>query len=96
MVRFFSGERDEMPDSCDSFVRMDGDNSRLAQNCAIWANAGKWGHVQHSVGENCLYNHAAFVGGKYHWIISIGDNWNCDDRTSNNLSTGDFWKVYVR
>ena len=95
VVRFFSGERDEMPDSCDSFVRMDGDNSRLAQNCARWAYRGKWGHVNHSVKENCLYNHAAFVGGKYHWIISIDGSWNCDDLT-NSLSTGDFWKVYIR
>ena len=95
VVRFFSGERDERPDSCDSFVRMDGDNSRLAQNCAKWANDGKWGHVSHSVGENCLYDHAAYVGNHYHWIISIGGRWNCDDLTSS-LSTGDFWKVYIR
>ena len=58
-VRYFSGERDEMPDSCDSFVRMDGDNSRLAQNCATWAYDGKWGHVTNGVGENRLYDHAA-------------------------------------
>ena len=96
VVRFFSGERDEMPDSCDSFVRMDGDNSRLAQNCAKWANAGKWGHAKHSVTENRLYNHAAFVGGRYHWIISTSGNWKCDDNIRNNLSIGDFWKVYVR
>ena len=95
-VRYFSGERDEMPDSCDSFVRMEGDNSRLAQNCATWAYDGKWGHVTNGVGENRLYDHAAFVGGKYHWIISVGGNWECDDNTSDNLSTGDFWKVYVR
>ncbi|CAH3154996.1 unnamed protein product [Pocillopora meandrina] len=95
VVRFFSGERDERPDSCDSFVRMDGDNSRLAQNCAMWANDGKWGHVSHSVGENCLYNHAAYVRSRYHWIISIDGQWKCDD-LANHLSTGDFWKVYIR
>ena len=96
VVRYFSGERDEMPDSCDSFVRMDGDNSRLAQNCATWAYKGKWGHVRHSVGENRLYNYAAFVAHSHHWIISTGGHWMCDDNSSNNLSTGDFWKVYVR
>ena len=96
MVRYFSGERDEMPDSCDSFVRMDGDNSRLAQSCATWAYDGKWGHVSHNVGENRLYNYAAFVAHSYHWIISTGGHWMCDDKTSDNLSTGDFWKVYVR
>ena len=95
-VRYFSGERDEMPDSCDSFVRMEGDNSRLAQNCATWAYDGKWGHGTNGVGENRLYDHSAFVGGKYHWIISVDGNWECDDNTSDNLSTGDFWKVYVR
>ena len=96
VVRFFSGERDKMPDSCDSFVRMDGDNSRLAQNCATWAYHGKWGHVQHSVGENRLYNHAAFVSSRYLWVIPTSGRWMCDDNTGNNLSTGDFWKVYVR
>ena len=96
VVRFFSGERDKMPDSCDSFVRMDGDNSRLAQNCSIWAYHGKWGHVKHSVGENRLYNHAAFVSSRYHWVIPTSGRWMCDDNTGNNLSTGDFWKVYVR
>ena len=94
VVRYFSGERDEMPDSCDSFVRMDGDNSRLAQNCAKWAYDGKWGHVRHSVGENRLYSYAAFVAYSYHWII--GGHWKCDDDTNNNLSTGDSWKIYVR
>ena len=54
VVRYFSGEKDEMPDSCDSFVRMDGDNSRLAQYCATWAYHGKWGHVRNNVGENRL------------------------------------------
>ena len=54
VVRFFSGERDEMPNSCDSFFRMDGDNSRLAQNCAKWALHGKWGHTEYSAGENRL------------------------------------------
>ena len=96
VVRYFSGEIDEMPDSCDSFVRMDDDNSRLAQNCLTWAYRGKWGHFRHNVGENRLYNHAAFVGSKYHWIISTGGNWKCDDNIKNNLSIGDFWKVYVR
>ena len=96
VVRFFSGERDEMPDLCYSFVRMDGDNSRLAQNCAKWANAGKWGHAKHSVRENRLYNHAAFVAHSYHWVIPTGGHWKCDDNTGDNLSTEDFWKVYVR
>ena len=54
VVRYFSGEKDEMPDSCDSFVRMDGDNSRLAQYCATWAYHGKWGHVRNNVGDNRL------------------------------------------
>ena len=53
-MRYFSGEKDEMPDSCDSFVRMDGDNSRLAQYCATWAYHGKWGHVRNNDGENRL------------------------------------------
>ena len=95
VVRYFSGERDEMPDSCDSFVRMDDENSRLAQNCATWANDDKWGHVSYNVGENRLYNYAAFVADSYHWISTV-DKRMCDDNISNNLSTGDFWKVYVR
>ena len=30
------------------------------------------GRVSHGVEENCLYDHAAYVGSWYHWIISIG------------------------
>ena len=47
-------------------------------------------------GENRLNNYAAFVANRYQWVISAGGPWKCDDDTSDNLSTGDFWKVYVR
>ena len=36
------------------------------------------------------------MGRKHHWIISTGGHWKCDYDTSYNVSTGDFWKVYVR
>ena len=103
VVRYFSGERDILPDSCGSFVHMEGDNSRLAQDCTRWGNdvvtghyAGKWGHVTRNVGEDRLYNYAAFEAFKYHWTASVNNDWLCDDAVSDNLSTGDFWKIYVR
>ena len=37
---------------------------------------------------------------KYHWLLIPGNQrWECDDYISNEffaLSSGDFWKVFVR
>ena len=61
VVQYFSGQRDVQPLSCCSFVRMEGDNSRLTGVCEKWGKEngvyeiGKWGHDQN---EDRLYNHA--------------------------------------
>ena len=102
VVQYFSGQTDVLPSSCDSFQRMDDDNSQLATQCDRWGNdgsqhhVGKWGHYMWQ-GKNRMYNRAAFVANKYHWYITKG-NWLCDDDGNNftALSKGDFWKIYVR
>lgn len=101
VVQFFSRQTDAMPSSCGSFVRLDGDNSLLAGDCANWGkdggayNVGKWGHE----GQRELYEFAAFIGFKYHWATNPAWNrWDCDDEDypGRYVSTGDFWKIYVR
>lgn len=101
VVQYFSGQTDVLPVSCRSFQRMEGDNSKLAIECEDWGkengklNVGKWGN-SYIKGEDILYDHAAFVSGKYHWLFH--DNyWYCDDMTNDaNPTTGDFWNIYVR
>ena len=101
VVQYFSGQANVLPASCGSFVRMEDDNSYLAQNCSEWGNdrahyVGKWGHYNKN-GEQRMYDHAAFVALKYHWVVVDGV-WLCDDVGSNLLamSSKDFWKIYVR
>ena len=67
--------------------------------CSNWGfrdgaySVGKWGHAQD---QDRLYNHAAFVGSLYHWLLTPGDSrWECDDY-GVGVSSGDFWKVFVR
>ena len=101
VVQYFSGQTDAQPDACGSFVRMEDDNSRLAGVCNEWGeengayNEGKWGY--HS-DEDRLYNHAAFKANSYHWLLTStpgGQRWECDD-FQVGVSSGDFWKVFVR
>ena len=101
VVRYFSGQTDIQPASCGSFVRMENDNSRLAEVCEKWGKengvyeVGKWGHDQ---GQDRLYIYPAFIKGAHHWIITTSTVY-CDDSIFINFhgtSTGDFWKVFVR
>ena len=100
VVQYFSGQTDAMPYACGSFVRMENDDSRLAGVCDEWGyqngvyRVGKWGHA--GVDENRLYDHAAFAAGLYNWLVFPGySRWECDDYNVC-LSSGDFWKVFVR
>jgi len=103
VVQYFSGQTDDMPSSCGSFVRMENDNSRLAQICDQWGiqngvfKVGKWSKDRLDPnGEQRLYNHAAFVQASCHWILGVyNSRWDCDDKTVG-VSSGDFWKVFVR
>ena len=99
VVQYFGGQTDVQPDACDSFFRMENDNSRLAGVCGQWGfngtsyRVGKWGHVGD---QERLYNHAAFVANLYHWLLDPrGLRWECDDYRVG-VSSGDFWKVFVR
>ena len=97
-VQYFSGQTDVMPASCGSFVRMQNDNSRLSGICDKWGGengacgVGKWGYSQD---QDRLYSVPAFVCDKYHWVLDYGGRWECDD-FSVGVSSGDFWKIFVR
>ena len=100
VVQYFSGQTDVMPQSCNSFVRMENDNSEAAKVCHKWGtenglvdNVGKWGSERN---ESRLYHSAVIVWYKYHWLIyPQGGRLECDDFLGG-VSCGDFWKVYVR
>ena len=99
VVQYFSGQTDVQPDACGSFVRMENDNSRLAGVCNNWGfqdyvyNVGKWGHAKN---QDRLYHHPAFAVALYHWLLDPGfSRWECDDYLVG-VSSGDFWKVFVR
>ncbi|KAL9963785.1 hypothetical protein ACROYT_G027325 [Oculina patagonica] len=99
VVQYLSGQTDVQPDACDSFVRMDDDNSELAGLCHNWGyenglwRIGKWGA---GYDRQRLFDHTAFVYGLYHWVIAEdGSRLECDDGYAV-VSSGDFWKVFVR
>ena len=95
VVQYFSNQTDVRPDACGSFERMKDDNSRLAGACKQWADQ-KWGNSYVVAGESRLFYAAAYVGGLYHWLLHLsGSRLDCDD-VHVGVSTGDFWKVYVR
>lgn len=99
VVQYFSRQTDEMPNSCESFVTLPGDNSILATGCAGWGKDGdyhvsKWGHE----GMRELYEFPAFIAFVNNWAPNpafADDRMECDDR-GTAVSPGDFWKVYVR
>ena len=96
VVQYFSGQTDVQPASCGSYFTMENDNSRLAGACQNWALA-KWGHAPFD--EERLYDHPAWVLHLYHWALNHprgqAKRWECDDHLAG-VTTGDFWKIYVR
>ena len=104
VVQYFSGQTNVQPDACGSFVRMDDDDSLMARRCHEWGadgwaqnnvfKIGKWGPSYHS--QLRLLDHPIFVVALSHWLLSQdGSRLECDDYDSN-ISSGDFWKVFVR
>ena len=97
VVRYFSGQTDDRPLACGSFNRMKDDNSNIAGVCHQWQGQ-QWGHSPSAKGT--LTDHAFFVPIKYHWLLTPGNQrWECDDYIYDGffaLSSGDFWKVFVR
>ena len=92
VVQYFSGQTDVQPASCGSYVRMENDNSRLAGACQNWELA-KWSYAKSD--EERLYSHPAWVPYSYHWELNYQKRWECDD-FFRSVTTGDFWKIYVR
>ena len=94
VVRYFSGQTDVQPDSCGSFVRIEGDNSRLSGACKRWGRENgryliaKRRHVQD---EDRLYVYPAFSLNDYHWTMSPDTSrWECDDSFTARVSSSDF------
>ena len=108
-VQFLSGQTDVMPLACGSYFKMNDDDSSLSTACDKWGKesgnflVGKWGIEQvidHGTAlglpENRLFDHTAFVEIKYHWLLGLlQDRWECDDYLVG-VTSGDFWKVFVR
>ena len=96
VVQYFSGQTNVLPGSCGSFVKMENDNSKLANDCNQWADK-QWSSNSHGDnGDGRLYHHVAIVYNNYHWLLGTFHNrWECDD-FKVGLSPGDFWKVFVR
>ena len=101
VVQYFSGQTDAQPYSCESFVRMEDDNSKLAKVCRQWGSGdfrkryvGKWSSSYRN--DNRLYDHTVIVWWTYHWNIRPPQRrFDCDD-LAHTVSAGDFWKVFVR
>ena len=100
VVQYFSGQTDVQPDACGSFVRMENDNSRLAGVCSQWGYdgksnyIGKWGAARN---QSRLFRFPAHVPHLYNWMLGSEhvSRWECDDYLVG-VSSGDFWKVFVR
>ena len=107
VVRYFSGQTDEQPDACGSFVRLTlDDNSQLAGICKEWGRlvseevrVGKWGHGED---QNRLYWYPVLKKNKYHLRVQLHNvdvlqKMDCDDDYRTSVDTnGDFWRVFVR
>ena len=106
VVRYFSGQTDEQPDACGSFVRLTlDDNSQLAGICKEWGRlvskevqVGKWGHGED---QNRLYWYPVLKKNNQLRVQLHNDvdlrKLDCDDSSAPNVGTnGDFWRVFVR
>ena len=107
VVQYFSGQTDEQPDACGSFVRLKwDDNSKLADICKEWGRlvsgeylVGKWGHGED---QNRLYWYPVLIKNSRQLRVqldNVGDlrKMECDDSSATNVGTnGDFWRVFVR
>ena len=100
VVQYFSGQTDAQPYSCESFVRMEDDNSKLAKVCRQWGfdsskpYVGKWSAPNRN--DNRLYDYVVFGRYGYYWNIRPSRRqFDCDD-LAHTVSAGDFWKVFVR
>ena len=95
VVQFFSGLTNVRPDSCGSFERMENDDSKMARRCREWgASTGTWSNTGRPI-EDRLYRFPAYINGGQHWTLLNNNRFECDDY-QKGVSSGDFWKVFVR
>ena len=105
VVQYFTAQTDNLPDSCGSYYPLSDDNSTLASQCARWGYqlskffVGKWSYEGIPTADRLL-NHLALVQSTAHWVVHQSNGrWECDDYHSTKeyaVSSGDFWKVFVR
>ena len=105
VIQYFKAQTNTMPKSCGSYYRLPDDNSVLARQCARWGYSNPRYHVglwtADWVSSNIrLFDHAAFIWGDKHWLVGqAGGRWECDDYNvikGYTVSSGDFWKIFVR
>ena len=99
VVQYFSGQTDVLPYSCNSFYRMEDDNSKLAAQCDKWGYdgskfVGKWGHSSFKRQER-LYLGPVRIPTLRFWYFSNA-KWLCDEDDVPGLLPGGVWKIYVR
>ena len=104
VVQYFSGQTDVRPHACGSFETMDDDDSEMSKLCHKWGvdslensvlHINKWG-PPYLGAQGRLLDHPAFVYRLHHWLLfQDGSRFECDDYYVG-VSSGDFWKVFVR
>ena len=107
VIQYFEAQTNTMPNSCGSYYRLPDDNSIMASRCTQWGYStsrrkyyvGLWHHGGYPSNDRLL-NHAAFIGFKSHYLVEQSrGRWECDDyisRKGYTVSSGDFWKIFVR
>ena len=97
VIRYFTGQTEELPQASGSFTRLPGDNSLLALRPADWGyekdtyKVGKWSHQ----GKKALWDHVVLIQNKAHWLLE-SSRWECDDYNPPFPPVRSFWKIYVR
>lgn len=104
VIEYLKAQTNKFPKSCGSYYRLSNDNSLMGGRCARWGYEsryflGQWHHTGMPSNDR-LFNHPIFIGMKAHWLVQqSGGRWECDDYARDRgyaVSSGDFWKVFVR
>ncbi len=76
------------------FYRYPDDSSVLSKNCAQWLNS-KWSDQKVNRNERMVVL-PMFIPGQKMFIISQDfESFGCDN-DATGVTTGDFWKIYIR
>ena len=95
VVNYFTTS-DTMPVACNSFTRLPDDKSLLAKNCDQWGNPTKnrWGHTSFVNDKRLFTRPLTWSWTRYYRLT--GNVLHCDDTSSNPMSVGDIWQIFVR